>query len=105
MFPLTPQVIAAILVQLGTANPVSLLLAAEAGAAAVASANPGITSGLWLGACRAVAASIGYPLGNYAQTDQNTICNVIGGFMRGLAYLAQGPSLAVPNGTYFNFIL
>jgi hypothetical protein len=104
MFPLTPQAINCLNVQLGTANPVTLLVTAEAGGVA-AMQNIGSPVTPFYGACSAVASFLGFPLSNYSSDDADTICAIIGQFMRGLSYLTGGPSLTVPAGNFYGFYL
>jgi hypothetical protein len=103
---MTPAAFAALLGNLQLANPIALLLAAEAGAyragLGYAQVSPDI---LVKGALVAVATSVGYnPLG-YNGADAQNICSVVWSFMQGLRFLCQGPSLAVPNGNFYTFNL
>jgi hypothetical protein len=94
-----------ILGALQLANPIELLLQGEAGAAAAVNSTAMPGPNQFFGACNAIASYLGYPLSNYSPSDQDTMCGIIGSFMAGLRGLAQGASLAVPNGNYYNFII
>jgi hypothetical protein len=105
MLTLTPAAINNLLGSMNNTGPIVLLLLAEAGAAAAVNSTAMPGPNQFYGACSAIAAAVGYPTSNYSPSDQDILFNVIANFMAGLRYLAQGPSLAVPNGNYYNFIL
>jgi hypothetical protein len=91
------QVIASFQQNLQGANPIELLLVAEAAGSATDQ------SGAFRAAAAAVAEYISYPLGNFDQSMQNLFISLVGTYMVTLRYLTQGPSLAVPNGNYYNW--
>jgi hypothetical protein len=110
MQTLTPALLAALLYNLELANPVALLVTAEEGAmAAIQAAGSGgpLWPPTWVqGAYNAVAQAVGYPLSNYGYQDQTTIISVIGSFMVGLRYLAQGPATPQnPLSNTYSFVL
>jgi hypothetical protein len=105
MLTMTPAAFAALLGNLQIGNPITLLLLSEAGARAATVGSAPWPFAQFQGACAAVAAACGYNVSNYGAQDQSNICMIVADFMRGLRYLAQGPSLAVPNGNFYNFIL
>jgi hypothetical protein len=76
MLTMTPQAFQALLLNLGTSNPITLLLIAEAAAMAVqqgVSPPPASSQEMFVAACGAVAAACGYPLQNYSAQDQTGI--------------------------------
>jgi hypothetical protein len=79
---------------LSAADPVSLLLEAEAGARSFGGFN---------GACNAIAIFLGYPLvlnNSYSEI----FCSMIGTRLAGLRYLTNGPSLQYPQGNFYNYV-
>jgi hypothetical protein len=91
------QVIASFQQNLQGANPIELLLVAEAAGSATDQ------SGAFNAAAAAVAEYISYPLNNYDNSLQRLFISLVGTYMVTLRYLTQGPSLAVPNGNYYNW--
>jgi hypothetical protein len=91
------QVINAFQLNLESTNPIELLLVAEQAGAA---ADP---SGAYRAAASAICTAISYPLENYDTSLQNLFISLVGTYMATLSYLTQGPSLAVPNGNWYNW--
>jgi hypothetical protein len=91
------QVIASFRQNLQGAKPIELLLVAEAAGSATDQ------SGAFSAAAAAVAEYISYPLNNYDNSLQRLFISLVGTYMVTLRYLTQGPSLAVPNGNYYNW--
>jgi hypothetical protein len=109
MLTMSPAAFAALMLNLGTSNPIQLLLIAEAAAMAVqqgVSPPPATSQEMYVAACGAVSASCGYPLGSYGAQDQSTIMSVVAGFMQNLRGLAAGPpTLQNPSSNTYQFRL
>jgi hypothetical protein len=103
--PLTQAAINNLIGSMNNTGPIALLLLAESGAAAAVNSTAMPGPNQFYGACSAIASAVGYSLALYSQTDQNTICNVIGSYMANLRYLANGPIAGVPGSSFFNFTL
>jgi hypothetical protein len=83
---------------LGSADPVALLLTAEAAGSAV---DP---SGAPRVAAVAVVNSLGFNLSNYDQSIQQAFIGFVLSQLASLRYLTNGPSLAVPRGNFYNYL-
>jgi hypothetical protein len=79
---------------LNAADPVSLLLQAEAGARSFGGFN---------GARNAIATYLGYPLALDNQYSK-IFSSLIGTRLVGLRFLTNGPSLQYPQGNYYNYV-
>jgi hypothetical protein len=83
--------------QLDSTNAITLLLAAEAAGRA---SDPSVAAHA---AAAAVAAAVGFPLGNYDSLMQQKLIGCVLTKLHSLQYLCQGPSQAVPSGNYYSW--
>jgi hypothetical protein len=120
---LTPQMLSGLQGDLAGANPITLLLAAEAGGVGAAT-NSSLPSGFpimalvgvgappstgatdvtkWYGAAFGVAAALNFSLANFNRQDIDTCCGAIATYMHSLAYLTAGPTPSVLLGNTYNY--
>jgi hypothetical protein len=91
------QVIASFQQNLQGANPIELLLVAEAAGSATDQ------SGAFRAAASAICGAISYPLSRYDKSLQELFISMVGTYMVTLRPLTLGPSLAVPNGNFYSW--
>jgi hypothetical protein len=92
-------VIAAFQLQLDSANPISLLLTAEAAGRAADQSQAANA------AATAVAVSLGVTPSNYDSSTGPALISMALTKLFSWSYLCQGPSKATPSGNYYSWYL